>query len=61
MLAHANVYPAIVAPKLKICAAVAGAVGVSTKCFPLTPVAITKTRRDGAQAQFSDLKRVRKR
>jgi hypothetical protein len=45
--------PAIVAAKLKICAAVAGATGVSIKCFPPAPVATTKTRRDGAQAQFS--------
>jgi hypothetical protein len=45
-------YPAIVAPKLKICAAVAGAVVGSTKFFLLTPVATTKTRRDGIQTQF---------
>jgi hypothetical protein len=52
--------PAIVAAKLKICAAVAGATGVSIKCFPPAPVATTKTRRDGAQAQFSYLQKVRK-
>ena len=52
--------PAIVATKLKICAAVAGAVGVSTKCFPPAPVATTNTRRDGAQTQFSYLQNVRK-
>jgi hypothetical protein len=52
--------PAIVAPKLKICAAVAGAVGVSTKCFPPTPVATTKTIRHGTQTQFSNLQKVRK-
>ena len=52
--------PAIVAPKLKICAVVAGSIGVLTKCFPLTPVTMTKTSRDGIQAQFSYLRKVRK-
>jgi hypothetical protein len=53
-------YPAIVAPKLKICAAVAGAVVGSTKFFLLTPVATIKTRRDGIQTQFWYLQNVRK-
>jgi hypothetical protein len=52
--------PTIVAAKLKICAIVAGAVGESTKSFPLTPVATTKTRRNGTQAQFAYLQTVRK-
>jgi hypothetical protein len=52
--------PAIVAPKLKYCATVAGAVGVLTKSFPLTPAATTKTRRSGTQTQFSNLQVVRK-
>jgi hypothetical protein len=51
--------PAIVAAKLKICFTVAGAVGVSTKCFALTPVTTTKARRSGAQAQFSYLQKVK--
>ena len=52
--------PAIVAPKLKICAAFAGAVGVSTKSFAPTPRATKKTRRHGTQTQFSNLEKVRK-
>lgn len=59
MPAHDIVPPASVAPKLKICATVAGAAGVLTKFFPPTPVATTKTRRNGIQAQFWYLKKVR--
>ena len=53
-------YPATVAPKLKICTIVAGGVAVSTKSFPLTPAATTKTRRNGAQAKFWYLKKLRR-
>ena len=53
-------YPAIVAPKLNICGTVAGAVGGFIKFFPLTPVATTKTRRDGIQTQFWYLQNIRK-
>jgi hypothetical protein len=53
-------YPAIVAPKLKICVTVAGAVGVSTKSFLLTTVATTKATRDGTQTQFWYLQNVKK-
>jgi hypothetical protein len=52
--------PAIVVAKLTTCAAVAGAVGVSTKCFPPAPVATTNTRSDEAQTQFWYLQNVRK-
>ena len=59
MPAHEIAPPASVAPKLKICATVAGGAGVLTKYFPLTPVATTKTKINGIQAQFWYLKKVR--
>jgi len=51
--------PAIVAPKLKTCTTVAGATGVSTKCFPPTPATTTKTRNKTKQAQFWYLRKLR--
>jgi len=58
---HVNVLPPIVAPKLKICAAVPRATGALTNAFPQTPVMVTKAMRTGIQAQFAYLQKVRER
>lgn len=57
---HVIILPAIVAPKLKTCATVAGGAGALTKCFPPTPATTTKTRRKKSHAQFWYLRKIPK-